>query len=960
MIIRSIAFLLLSFYSALSLANLVPAEKLFIEANVSMPKLSLDGKYLSNYVNHEGTLYFTITDLEKGQQYIVRGLDNVKRVFDYQWIDNQTLHLSAYQKEYFISLDFTDNQIKSEIKSVRYDGYIVHIFPNSKQVLFAKLRPWDEGGFNLHITDIKTLTGAKLNEKKHLAPPSKNVSFFSYDTKTKRIVASMKDEEQKTILFQYRTLDDPNWQPMLELIDADYEFKVIGFFDDNTLGVLTNKDSDRESFYKFDMAKKEVTELIYEHPRFDLIKAEMYQSDDGVEPLSVTYIDHGRYKIEYLQKSQETIAQKLTEAFEGKQWRILSHSEKTNQYIIYAFDSDYPGAYYLFTPALNKAELLFERYPGLENYNFAKTQVKNLAIDSNINVETYLTKASEHRFNTLLVMPHGGPIGVRETAAFNKEVQYLVSRGFDVLQVNFRGSKGFGKSFKQSGIGELGRAIEKDITLAVNDVLNSHQYKHVCSIGSSYGGYSAIMLAIQQPDTYDCIVARFGIYDLPLLYDSNNVRLHFGETIFDAVLGGNSEELYDVSPVYHAQKIKAPVLLTAGKTDEIAVFEQSRRMEYVLKVLQKPVSSIFYDQTGHGHGSWSGDIHENVSIYDFLVETLNLTIPNSLSTDDKEILAREYELVADGYIFTDTVPNDKVRAKKYYRKSADLGNGKAMNNYAWMLSQSDKNDPDAANMLSWFIKAEEAGFGQASYILAELYQVGKFVEKDLEKAYQKFLNAQRLGFGDKAKFEIARAQCLGLGTAKDFESCLSGLKERDIEIAKEKEKRERTGNKEKEGFEKITAGNDLLQIYGKLFLAGQLSSDEISRLKQQFFYEFQLENSRLDLDIEDFGEYSNFRHLRETTNINSDKADLFGLRFKLRSADLFSGTNENIAFMYTWTIFDENGLEISKIENTFRGRNGIWTITLPTSDVKQTPSKYVINIYDIDKTPLFEESFYIK
>lgn len=957
-----LAFITLFALNSITHANVVPAEKLFKSPYVSMPKLSSDGRYVSNYVNHEDTLYFTITDLEIGQQFIVQGMDDVKNVSRYQWIDNETLHFSTYRKDFFVDLTYSTETISAEVKEVRYNGYVVHVFPESKQVLFAKLRPWEEGGFDLHVSTMKILTDVKLNEKKHLAPPNKNVSFFSYDKKSKRIIAKMAEEKEKSITFQYRTLEDPTWITILELNDVDYEIEFIGFFDDNTIGVLTDKESDRVAFHKYDIQKKELSELIYEHPRFDLLNAQMLQFGQIVEPLSVTYIDHGKYKIEYLQKSQEDIAQQLTKAFNGRQWRILSHSIKTDQYIIYAFDSDSPGSFYLFTPKLKKAELLFEEYPELDGLRFAKTEVNTIHVEEGVDVETYMTRAIGHRLNTLLVMPHGGPIGVRETATFNKEVQFLASRGFDVLQVNFRGSKGFGKSFKSMAVGELGRAIEKDISAAVNNVLKNNQYQNVCSIGASYGGYSSMMLAIKHPETYDCIVARFGVYDLPLLYDSNNIRLHFGKEVFDELLGGDDEKLYDVSPVYLAHSIQSPILLTAGKADEIAVFEQSRRMEYVLKQLKKDSTSIFYDYTGHGHPKWDGDIHENVSIYDFLMESLNLAVPSDISEENKTILARDFELVGDGYVFTDTVPNDQIRAKKFYRKAAELGNAKAMNNYAWMLSQSKENDPDAQNMLEWFIKAEEAGFGQASFILAELYQIGKYVEKDLSKAYEKFVQAEERGFGDRAKYEVARAQCLGLGTPKDFESCIEVLKERDVRQAEfdEKQKLEPTPVESGDEEELITGGEDLLAIFGKLFLSDQLSAEEYKRLKNQFMYEYQIDRSELTLNVQTYGEFSNFKHLRETTQIDSENSNFFGVEFKLRSSDVFSSSEEQIALIYTWTIIDEKGNEVSKKDNIFRGGRGTWSVVLPIENVTIKPSKYKIKIYDIDKNMLYEETFDIR
>jgi dipeptidyl aminopeptidase/acylaminoacyl peptidase len=221
-------------------------------------------------------------------------------------------------------------------------------------------------------------------------------------------------------------------------------------------------------------------------------------------------------------------------------------------------------------------------------------------------------------------MPHGGPIGVRETATFDPQVEFLASRGYSVLKVNFRGSSGFGKKFQNSGVGQLGRAIEHAITTVVEQVRSQHNYTKMCAIGTSYGGYSAMMLAMLHPDDYQCVISMFGVYDLPLLFNSTNATLvPEMQQALRLVLGDNNDALKQVSPFYMAEKLKAPLLLIAGKRDKIAWFEQSDRMAYRLKQLDKDVETLFCKNSAHGHQYYKDYWHQFDAISAFLLRRLD-------------------------------------------------------------------------------------------------------------------------------------------------------------------------------------------------------------------------------------------------------------------------------------------------------------------------------------------------
>ncbi len=122
-------------------------------------------------------------------------------------------------------------------------------------------------------------------------------------------------------------------------------------------------------------------------------------------------------------------------------------------------------------------------------------------------------------------MPHGGPIGVSDTQAFSSDIQYLARMGFSVLRVNYRGSGVRGKKFEGAGERQWGRGIEDDIEAAIDFVLQKGwvDEDRICTMGSSYGGYSALMLVIRRPDSYRCAASLMGVTDIALMFNSDDV-----------------------------------------------------------------------------------------------------------------------------------------------------------------------------------------------------------------------------------------------------------------------------------------------------------------------------------------------------------------------------------------------------------------------------------------------------
>jgi len=198
---------------------------------------------------------------------------------------------------------------------------------------------------------------------------------------------------------------------------------------------------------------------------------------------------------------------------------------------------------------------------------------------------------------------HGGPHGSFDRYDFDGEVQLFASRGYAVLQVNFRGSGGRGREFTFAGYRRWGREMQNDITDAVQWAVEqgTADPDRLCIYGASYGAFSALSGAYRDPDLFKCAIGMSGVYDLPLLFERGDIQSReSGMRYLREALGTNMEDLRNRSPVYNAGKIKAAVMLIHGKEDRRAPFEHAKRMRAALRKAGN--NPVWISEMGEEHG----------------------------------------------------------------------------------------------------------------------------------------------------------------------------------------------------------------------------------------------------------------------------------------------------------------------------------------------------------------------
>jgi dipeptidyl aminopeptidase/acylaminoacyl peptidase len=204
----------------------------------------------------------------------------------------------------------------------------------------------------------------------------------------------------------------------------------------------------------------------------------------------------------------------------------------------------------------------------------------------------------------MVVMAHGGPFGISDTWGFDDQVQFLASRGYAVLQVNYRGSGGRGEAFEEAGWKGWGTTIQQDITDGVHWAIEQKlaDPARICTFGASFGGYTALIQPILEQTLYKCAIGYAGVYDLSLLQGTKKNRgmNDSGVRFFERTMGTDQAMLAKYSPDARAAELNVPVMLVHGTDDKNTDMNQFKAMVSAMDDAGKPVET--YVAKGEGHG----------------------------------------------------------------------------------------------------------------------------------------------------------------------------------------------------------------------------------------------------------------------------------------------------------------------------------------------------------------------
>ncbi len=590
------------------------------QAQFAQVKISPDGLHIAATFKHGSQTKMAIMSLadRKVKKVLSFGEDN--HVTSYNWANNERLLLTKGRKTGRFAIPAGTGNIHAI--NITGDKKRVIFGPANNDMGYGRIVDFlrDDDKYILvssnfdkkQFTDIYKVNIYSGKKKRVQKSPYKNATNLLDQNNVYRF-SSFVDNDGATHV-NFRASEDAEWKE----IDVFTEFKdnkggirPLSFSQDNTkVFWIEDKESPIDGLYEYDVKTRE-KKLLFRH---EIVDASPIWLKSLTPPykafLAGASVMDGKPQAFYFDENNPSVRLilSLKKAFAGKQIAVTSATKDASQVVLYVHSDTDPGSYYLFNAKTNKAQFLVKPRSWIEPKSMAKMKPVKFKARDGLQLHGYLTlpNGKESSKNLpLIVHPHGGPHGPRDNFGFNPEVQFYASLGYAVLQVNFRGSGGYGREFESKGYGKWGQEMQDDLTDGTLWAIKEGyaDKDRICISGASYGGYAALMGVVKEPDLYQCAIGYVGVYDLPDMFERGNVaeRLDWGQSYLKEVLGEDEDKLKAISPKFNVDKVKADVFLITGGRDLQAHYKQSFDLKDAFKDAGKDVEWLFYKNEGHGY-----------------------------------------------------------------------------------------------------------------------------------------------------------------------------------------------------------------------------------------------------------------------------------------------------------------------------------------------------------------------
>lgn len=413
-----------------------------------------------------------------------------------------------------------------------------------------------------------------------------------------RIKVGNNDDDEPVL--SYRRTPASSWERMPKAL-AGYDISDV-FFDATGNEVLASISDAGEAptWYRLDMSGGTRTPLAY---RAGFDSPYMPHAGRNGPPIATISVA-AKPSVQYLDPGSEyaKLHAGLMKAFPGQLVDFDDFTRDSRKVLFRVFSDRQPVKWYLFDRDSNQMSLLAESMPWIKPDQMAPVTPIEFKSRHGETLYGFITSRGPGP-KPMVVMPHGGPHGPYDQWMFNPDAQFLASRGYAVLQVNYRGSGGRGTNFEKSGYREWGGKMQDDIADAVQWSID-HQVAdptRICTYGASYGGYAALMQPMRFPELYKCAIGYVGVYDLGIMKKEGDIpRGEFGRRYLERVLGSDAAQLKAWSPAQNVERIKVPVFLVQGESDRRVPMPQFNALKNAFAARGVPVETMVVPGEGHG------------------------------------------------------------------------------------------------------------------------------------------------------------------------------------------------------------------------------------------------------------------------------------------------------------------------------------------------------------------------
>ncbi|WP_439625297.1 S9 family peptidase [Gemmata sp.] len=599
-LLAAITMLTTAVTASAALPPLIPRDVLFGNPDKAGPQVSPDGKHLAYLApDDKNVMQVWVRPLDKGDAKKITG-DEKRGVRSYFWAHDgkhllylqdaggdENFHLFAADLATAKTRDLTP------FPGVRVQG--VDLDKDHPDTVLVGLNKRTKAAFDMHRVTIST------GEEKLDTENPGNVLGWTTDKDFVIRAATAANAKEGGYDLLVRAKPGDEWKTIKHWT-VEEQGSAAGFgADANTLYVVGNHDANTMRLVKLDLATGK-EEVVAEDKEYDIGGA-MIDEKRRV-PLAVS-VTRARTEWKVLDDSVRADFEALAKVRRGD-FAVSSQTTDQSKWVVAYTADNGPVAYYLYDRPTKKAELLFVNNSKLEKVQLAETEPISYKAKDGLTVHGYLTKplGVEAKNLPTVLLVHGGP-WARDSWGFNPLAQFLANRGYAVLQVNFRGSTGYGKAFLNAGNREWAGKMHQDLLDAVEWITKEGvaDPKKVAIMGGSYGGYATLVGLTFTPEVFACGVDIVGPSNITTLLKTIPPYWAPMKALFAKRVGDPEKEeafLKERSPLFKVDAIQRPLLIGQGANDPRVKVAESDQIVDAMRKAGKPVEYVLYPDEGHG------------------------------------------------------------------------------------------------------------------------------------------------------------------------------------------------------------------------------------------------------------------------------------------------------------------------------------------------------------------------
>ncbi|MDR0799485.1 MAG: S9 family peptidase [Dysgonamonadaceae bacterium] len=587
-------------------------EDYFARPKASSFQISPDGKYMSYMEKEDGTTKNHVYVKDIKTQKVTRIIEEKDELIrGYGWVnENRLIYVmdkggNENYHIYAVNLDGSNN-----IDLTPFDGVkagILNMLKEQKDYIIIQLNKNNPQVFDPYKLNIVTGELTQLYENKDLANPivgydfDKDGNLRAYSKMVNGIESELWYKDLKT--NEFKLIYHGSWYEGFSIIGFDYSGKNSDY-----AYVATNVGSDKTRIALYDFKNNQIVKEIFSNSDYDVSG----MSRSRKRNYEIDYFSYNGEKYVIIPQSAfyKDFSQKMKAQFGDKEVYVVDFDDNENTFLVIVQSDKLYGTYYQYDAKTKKFTLLYDLMPQLKEADMAEMRPITFTSRDGLTIHGYITlpkAALEGKKVPLVVNPHGGPQGVRDSWGFNPEAQLFASRGYATLQVNFRISGGYGTEFLKGGFKQVGRKCMDDVEDGVRYVLSQGWIdKDKISIyGGSHGGYATLMGMIKTPELYACGVDYVGVSNIFTFMNSipeywKPYLKMLKEIWYDTDVKEEEDIARQVSPVYQIDKIQRPLFVVQGANDPRVNINEADQIVETLRNRGFDVPYMVKYNEGHG------------------------------------------------------------------------------------------------------------------------------------------------------------------------------------------------------------------------------------------------------------------------------------------------------------------------------------------------------------------------